>query len=37
MAPRRINGRVETPFINSRLLAGNRPGDPTERMHALCY
>ena len=28
----RLAGRVETPFLTSRVLAGNRPGDPVERM-----
>lgn len=28
----RLAGRVETPFLTSRVLAGNLPGDPTERM-----
>lgn len=28
----RLAGRVETPFIESRALRGNHPGDPVERM-----
>lgn len=32
MAPRKLAGRVETPFIDSTVLRGNLPGDPTERM-----
>ena len=32
MAPRRLSGRIETPFLDSRVLQGNLPGDPTERM-----
>ena len=29
---RRLNGRVETPWLPSRVLEGNLPGDPAERM-----
>jgi enterochelin esterase family protein len=28
----RLKGSVETPWLQSRVLAGNLPGDPTERM-----
>jgi enterochelin esterase-like enzyme len=28
----RLMGSVETPWLQSRVLAGNLPGDPTERM-----
>jgi S-formylglutathione hydrolase FrmB len=28
----RLAGRVETPYLQSQLLQGNLPGDPTERM-----
>jgi len=28
----RIEGRVETPWFDSRVLEGNRPGDPASRM-----
>jgi enterochelin esterase family protein len=29
---RRLAGRVETPWLRSRVLGGNLPGDPAERM-----
>ncbi|MBM4416797.1 MAG: esterase [Chloroflexi bacterium] len=32
MPPRRLLGRVETPWHESALLKGNLPGDPHERM-----
>ncbi len=28
----RLNGRVDTPYLQSRILQGNLPGDATERM-----
>lgn len=28
----KLAGKVETPYIDSKLLAGNLPGDPVERM-----
>lgn len=28
----RLNGRVDTPYLQSQILQGNLPGDPTERM-----
>ncbi len=28
----RLAGRVDTPYLQSRVLQGNLPGDPTERM-----
>src|SRR2546423_1101142 len=28
----RLAGRVDTPYLESRVLQGNLPGDPTERM-----
>lgn len=28
----RLQGRVDTPYLESRILQGNLPGDPTERM-----
>ncbi len=28
----RLSGRVEMPYLDSRLLKGNLPGDPSERM-----
>ena len=28
----RLNGRVDSPYLQSQILQGNLPGDPTERM-----